>query len=152
MQFPSYCKPKRLTVKYLNVGFGWVQTNGFSFYGNILRTTDVQFITEQDGYGAFFAKYNGAILKCQGFAAYKRKKCTIPKNLRPWGGVITVSMWGPPSSSFRLNGKPGMYILPATLRLSRGLGRVVNLIILKIKYYQKKDNIKISTFAKFGDV
>ena len=35
--------------------------------------------------------------------------------------------------------------------LSRGLGRVANLIILKNKYH-KKDHIKISNFAKFGDV
>jgi len=60
-QFPWYCKPGRVIVKYLNVGVGWFQTNSFSFTGNVLRSFDVQFVTEQDGTGSIVAKFNGAI-------------------------------------------------------------------------------------------
>ncbi|CAH3162943.1 unnamed protein product [Porites lobata] len=106
-QFPLYCKPGSLTVKYLNVGGGLFKTNGFSYRGLVLRTFDVQFETEQDGNGDIVAQFNGAILKCDGWAALKRKTCTIPRNLRPWSGIIKVKIViSHPSTRFQMAGTP----------------------------------------------
>ncbi|KAM7431305.1 cell adhesion [Porites harrisoni] len=106
-QFPLYCKPGSLTVKYLNVGRGLFKTNGFSYRGLVLRTFDVQFETEQDGNGDIVAQFNGAILKCDGWAARKRKTCTIPRNLRPWSGIIKVKIViSHPSTRFQMAGTP----------------------------------------------
>ncbi|XP_073246079.1 uncharacterized protein [Porites lutea] len=107
VQFPLYCKPGRLTVRYLNVGGGFFKTNGFSYHGKVLRTSDVQFVTEQDGNGDIVAQFNGAILKCDGWAALKRKNCTIPRNLSPWSGIIKVKIViSHPSTRFQMAGTP----------------------------------------------
>ena len=95
-------------MKYLNVGGGKFKTNGFSYHGKVLRTFDVQFVTEQDGNGDIVALFNGAILKCDGWAALKRKTCTIPRNLNPWSGIIKVKIViSHPSTRFQMAGTPG---------------------------------------------
>lgn len=108
VQFPWYCKPGRLSVIYVHVGPGWVKTNRFSYTGAVQRNADVKFMTEQDGGGQILAKFNGAILNCQGFSALKRKTCTIPRALRPWSGTITVEIGRHPSTRFQMSGTPGM--------------------------------------------
>jgi len=105
-QFPYYCKPGGVTVIYVNVGPGWVKTNGISYLGAVQQNADVKFITEQDGTGQILAKFNGAILKCDGIFSRKRKTCTIPKALRPWSGVITVKIGRHPSTRFLMSGTP----------------------------------------------
>lgn len=109
VQFPYYCKPGGVTVIYVNVGPGWVKTNGISYLGAVQQNADVKFITEQDGTGQILAKFNGAILKCDGIFSRKRKTCTIPKALRPWSGVITVKIGRHPSTRFLMSGTLGMY-------------------------------------------
>ncbi|XP_078346276.1 uncharacterized protein LOC144631666 [Oculina patagonica] len=106
VQFPYYCKPGSIKVIYVFIGPGWVKTNGFSYNGAVQQNVDVQFQTEQDGTGQILAKFNGAILSCQGLASYKRKICTIPRNLRPWSGRITVEIGRHPSTFFLMQGKP----------------------------------------------
>lgn len=105
-QFPYYCKPGGVTVIYVNVGPGWVKINGISYLGAVQQNADVKFITEQDGTGQILAKFNGAILKCDGIFSRKRKTCTIPKALRPWSGVITVKIGRHPSTRFLMSGTP----------------------------------------------
>ena len=95
-------------MKYLNVGGRFFKTNGFSYRGLVLRTFNVQFVTEQDGNGDIVAQFNGAILKCDGWAALKRKTCTIPRNLSPWSGIIKVKIViSHPSTRFQMAGTPG---------------------------------------------
>ncbi|KAJ7372699.1 cell adhesion [Desmophyllum pertusum] len=106
VQFPWYCKPGRLSVIYVHVGPGWVKTNRFSYTGAVQRNADVKFMTEQDGGGQILAKFNSAILNCQGFSALKRKTCTIPRALRPWSGTITVEIGRHPSTRFQMSGTP----------------------------------------------
>lgn len=108
-------------MKYLNVGGGFFKTNGFSYHGNVLRTFDVQFVTEQDGNGDIAAQFNGVILKCGGWAALKRKNCTIPRNLSPWSGTIKVKIGiSHPSTRFQMSGTPGK-IAPVTKLLTENV-------------------------------
>ena len=110
MQFPYYCKPGRVTVKYVDVGQGWVKTNEFSYHGAVQQDADVKFITEQDGTGKILAKFNSAILKCDGISSMKRKTCTIPRTLSPWSGTITVEIGQHPGTRFLMSGTLGMYL------------------------------------------
>ncbi|XP_031550449.1 uncharacterized protein LOC116287883 isoform X2 [Actinia tenebrosa] len=111
-QFKSYCKVGRITVIGLDVGRGLFRlpNNQLSFNGNVLRTSDVTFMTEQDGYGSIVAKFNGAVLKCSGHGAMKQKTCVIPRANRPWSGQITVTVFGTggynPSTSYYMRGTP----------------------------------------------
>lgn len=109
VQFPWYCKPGRVSVIYVNVGPGWIKTNGFSYHGAVQQNADVKFITEQDGTGQILAKFNGVKLKCEGVFALKRKTCTIPRALRPWSGTVIVEIGRHPSTRFLMSGTPGMY-------------------------------------------
>ena len=90
------------------MGGGFFKTNGFSYHGKVLRHFDVQFVTEQDGNGDIVALFNGAILKCDGWAALKRKTCTIPRNSSPWSGIIKVKIViSHPGTRFQMSGTPG---------------------------------------------
>ena len=95
-------------MRSLDVGGGLFKTNGYSYYGKVRRNFDVLFETEQDGNGDIVAQFNGAILKCNGWAALKRKTCIIPRNLRPWSGIIKVKIGlSHPSTRFQMSGTPG---------------------------------------------
>ncbi|KAK3752708.1 hypothetical protein QZH41_006618 [Actinostola sp. cb2023] len=112
-QYKRYCKVGRVSVIGLDVGGGLrgIPSNQLRYSGPVLRTSDITFMTEQDGYGTIIAKFNGAILKCKGFSGMKRKTCVIPRSLRPWSGRITVEVSGPsggyrPSTSYYMGGTP----------------------------------------------
>lgn len=115
-QFPHYCKVGRISVIGLDIGGGLFRLSNsqfMSFTGNVLRTSDVTFMTEQDGYGSITAKFNGAVLQCSGFLGMKRRTCVIPRAMRPWNGRITVTVFSTgynPSTSYSMIGTPGTVV------------------------------------------
>lgn len=116
-QFPHYCKVGRISVIGLDIGGGLFRLSNsqfMSFTGNVLRTSDVTFMTEQDGYGSITAKFNGAVLQCSGYPGMKRKTCVIPRAMRPWNGRITVTVFSTgghnPSTSYSMIGTPGTVV------------------------------------------
>ncbi|EDO47540.1 predicted protein [Nematostella vectensis] len=112
VQFPYYCKVGRVSVIGVIQGSRSysISSNQLMFSGPVSRMDDVTFITEQDGDGRILAKFNGAILTCNGFSAMKRKSCVIPRGMRPWSGRITVEVFGSggynPSTGLTMSGEP----------------------------------------------
>ena len=115
-QYSWDCEITSLRIIRLDIGNGRFRNiqNVYSYNGPVLRTYDVKFITEQDGYGAIFAKFNGQQVTCTGFDGLRFKTCIIPRRLRPWSGRFTVEVFGKrfaPSAGFSMYGKPGEFIV-----------------------------------------
>ena len=115
-QYSSNCEIRSLRIIGLDIGNGRFRNirNLLSYNGPVLRTYDVKFLTEQDGYGSIFAKFNGQQVTCRGFAGMRFKTCIISRRLRPWSGRFTVEVFGKrfaPSAGFSMRGKPREFIV-----------------------------------------
>lgn len=110
-RYASYCKLTSLRIIGLDVGSGRFMNirNIYSFTGLVLRSYDVRFLTEQNGFGNIYARFNGQRVSCSGLAQSRFKTCTVSRRLHPWSGRFTVEVLGKshPSAGFSMAGKPG---------------------------------------------